>query len=246
MSDGPDSEQPETDPDEESTIDGKDSMAFTEEETVSDDATASTQEAPAEEKDRDEWERELDKRERRLDERELGLDTRAEKLDEREQELDEREQELDKHQEELAEEREELQEWETDLEQRQETLDDRENELDEFEQELQERARQLREHEETLHNYIDGQVEDLEESMQNTILSILDTYEDPGRFGPTGNLLIGLAGLVLVAAGVGYGAAIQFNPATGLFGGAVTDLAVAAALLIIGLAINLVTAADRV
>lgn len=228
MNDEPDPEQTETEPAEESGPSG---------------------ETPAEEDALDERERELDKRQRRLNERELGLDKRADDLDERERALDEREQELDELQEELEQRRQEIQDKESSLNQFQEELDERENDLEEFEAELSDRATELGEHEETLNRYLEGQVEDLEESIQQTIRSALGSYEksrEPGRFGPTGNLLVGFAGLVLVAAGVGYAAWIALNATAGLFQAAVADFAVAAVLLIVGLAVNLATAADRI
>lgn len=191
----------------------------------------------------------LERWRRRLDERELGLDKRSEDLDDLEAELDEREQELDER-------RQELQEWERDLEQREEELDefeaeleDREEELDEFEAELSERAREIGEHEETLHTYIDGQIEDLDGQVRETIRSTLASYDQnrtSGRFGTVGNLLIGIAGLALAAAGVGYGTWVTSVGGVGLAGAAATDTAIAAALLIVGLAVNLAAVAERI
>lgn len=185
--------------------------------------------------------------ERRLEERELGLDKRSEELDAREKRLDEREQQLDDHEDHLDERRTELDEWESDLEERAAELDDREANIEEAEAELSERARKLNEHEETLHTYIEGQVEDLGADMQDTVWSALDTYEKnrgTGRFGPTGNLIAGLAGLAVAAAGSGYAAAMALD-ASLVFDTTGPNLALAALLLLVGVAVTLLTVTDR-
>lgn len=186
-------------------------------------------------------------RHRRLAERELGLDKRSEELDDREQRLDERENLLDEREQQLDDRREELDEWESDLEDRAAELDDREANIEEAEAELSERARELNEDEETLHNYIQGQVEDLGTDLQETVWSALDTYEEnrgTGRFGPTGNLLVGLAGLVFAASGAGYVAGLALD-ASLLFDTTGPDLVVGGSLLVVGFALNLLTVTDR-
>jgi ribonuclease Y len=234
-----------TDP-EGSTEEPTDPEGPIEEASASEYAPVTGSESPA---DDDEGEREFDRRERRLDEREMGLEKRSEDLDEREQELDEREELLDEHREELEKRFKDLQDSEAELKQRKEELDERANEIEGTEEELDERARKLNEHEETLHRYIKEQTEDLETDIQETIWSALDSYEEVrgvGRFGTTGTLLAGLAGLVLVAAGVGYGVGTVLGGGALLFPSVAANYIVAAALLVVGLAANLVTLTDRI
>ena len=191
---------------------------------------------------------EPDKRERRLEEREMGLDRRSEELDDREQELDDRERELDEREDELANRRQNLREWEARLERREQELDDRKKRIEEAEEELSERATELNEHEETLHNYIQGQVDDLETDVQETMWAALDSYEpdeEGGRLGPAGSFLVGLAGLVVAAAGAGFGTAVAFGVSPGVVGTTTADTAVAGVLLVVGLAVNLLSVADR-
>jgi len=178
------------------------------------------EETPAKTERPDEGEDELDKRKRRLKQRELGLDKRAETLDEREQELDERERRLDVFQEEL---------------------DEREQQITETEEELSTRATEL-ERAETRHDQSQGHPEELDGASQKTVLSALDADEidrESDRFGPTGTYLTGVAGLVMVAFGVGYGVWATFVADAGLFGTAIGNFVVAAVLVSAGFAINL-------
>lgn len=189
------------------------------------------------------------KQERRLEERELGLDRRSEKLDSREQRLEEREEQLDTREAQLATRHDELEEWEESLETRADELDDREENVEEVEQELSERAMELNEDEETLHNYLEGQVDDLETNVQETVWSALDTYEQDrvgGRFGPAGDLIVGLAGLVLVVAGAGYAAGVTLEAGFVLPLDLLPNAAVAGVLVVVGLVVNLLTVTDRV
>lgn len=193
--------------------------------------------------------RELAAEKRRLDERELGLDKRADDLDEREQELNEREQELDRREEELAARQQDLKDWEATLDRRTEELDKRETKLDALEEDLSEKERTLDEHEETLHEYIGGHPDDLEKTIQESMLSALDRYEKrrgSGRFGSTKALLVRLAGLTLVAAGVSYVAVVQSGAAAALFATPTANIALVAVLVISGLALNLGIVADRI
>jgi ribonuclease Y len=210
--------------------------------------TASIEAASGKESDEDGGEAtdDLERRKRRLDERELGLDRRSEDLDERETTLDEREANLDERAERLANKRQELEEWETQLEGRADELDEREANIEDVEEELSERARELSEHEETLNNYLEDQVDDLETTITETMWSALDTHgTEDGRFGATGTLLVGFAGLVLAIAGAGYAVALGVKTSGLLFGTTGPDVALCGALLVVGLALNLLTVTDR-
>ena len=203
----------------------------------------------------DSREAELDERERALDQREKGIEKQAEELDERETALHERERQLDEgeaaldeRQEELSELRGQLQDREVSLNQREQTLDERERAIETREQELDERAARLDEHEETLNNYLQGQVEHLQDNVEAVMWSTLERYEEnrqPGRLGPTGAILAGLAGATLVAAGVGYGAWIAFDGGAGALGSESADLTAGAALALVGVAVTLAALADR-
>lgn len=193
--------------------------------------------------------RELARRERHLQERELGLDKRAEDLDIRQQELDEREQELEALEEEMTDLRENLEQWQENLRQREEELNEREAELDAYEEELTERARELDEDEETLYRYWVDQVDDVEESIQETMWSALKSYQNNrsrGRFGRTGNLLVALTGLGLVAAGIGFGAWLEWGSVAGVFGTPFVDVGIAGVLIIVGIAINILSVTEWV
>jgi len=186
----------------------------------------------------------LEKQKRRLDERELGLDRRSEELDEREQQLDEHSEELERRFEQLQNEEVDLNQRKERLDEREQELDEREQELDEFEEELSGRASELSEHEETLHNYLEGQVEDLEGTIRQTMHSALDSYEPDrgsGRFSPAVTVLVGIAGLALAVAGGGYGGWIAVGASVGLFESTAANLATAAGLIVVGLALNLLS-----
>jgi septal ring factor EnvC (AmiA/AmiB activator) len=181
----------------------------------------------------------LDKREERLDQREMGLDSRADQLDEREAELDERESQLDDRHEDLAKNRERLQQREASIEQREADLDEREEAARKRERELAEREDDLDRKEETLEAFVGDNVE-------SAVASAMSAYTGSRQFGPVGGLVVGLAGLVLVAAGVANGVATQSGSLPALLGGTTGDLILSAALVLAGLAGNLAAATDRV
>lgn len=194
-----------------------------------------------------EREREFATMQRRLNEREMGLDQRSEELDRREQKVDARETELDELEADLDEREYRLDEREAALDERETELDQREAELDEYDRQLSERADTLDEHEETLNTYLQGQMADLEESVTETMHDALDRHQarSAGRFGPTGTVLVGLAGVALAVAGIGLGAlAVTGSPVVGA-GGQTTNLVIAAVVTIVGLALNLGTVAGR-
>jgi ribonuclease Y len=187
----------------------------------------------------------LKQRARRLDEREMGLDARAEKLDEREDSLDERETELSERREQLADEYASLEDRQEQIERREGELDEREAAIEEREQELEAYATKLDERDETLREYVDDQVgESVEESMS----SILEehTAAQSGRFGPTGGFLLGLVGLVLVVGGVGNALATEAATLPTLLSSTTVNVVVSAVLILVGLAVNLAAATDRI
>ncbi|RLM88683.1 DUF3552 domain-containing protein [Haloarcula sp. Atlit-7R] len=196
-----------------------------------------------------EREREFAQMQRRLNEREMGLDQRGAELDRREEKIDAREDELDRRETELDEREYQLDEREAALEDRETDLDEREAELTEYDTQLSERAAELDEHEETLHTYLSGQMADVEASVTETMQDALDRYEADratGRFGPTGTMLVGLAGVALVVAGIGFGALASAGTAPLSAGGTTVNLAIAAVVGIVGLALNLGTVAGKV
>ncbi|GCF13466.1 hypothetical protein Harman_14010 [Haloarcula mannanilytica] len=196
-----------------------------------------------------EREREFAQMQRRLNEREMGLDQRGAELDRREENLDAREEELDRRETELDEREYQLDEREAALDDRETTLDEREAELTEYDARLSERATELDEHEETLNTYLSGQMEDVEESVTETMYDALDRYETDqsgGRFGPTGTMLVGLTGVALVVAGIGFGALASAGTVSVGAGGTTANLAIAAVVAIVGLALNLGTVAGKI
>jgi len=196
-----------------------------------------------------EREREFAKMQRRLDEREMGLDQRGTELDRREENLDAREEALDRRETELDEREYRLDEREAALDDRETDLDEREAELTEYDAQLSERAAELDEHEETLNTYLSGQMTDLKESVGETMYDALDQYEadqSGGRFGPTGTMLVGLVGVALVVAGIGFGALASAGTASFGVGGTTANLAIAAVVAIVGLALNLGTVAGKI
>jgi ribonuclease Y len=196
-----------------------------------------------------EREREFAQMQRRLDEREMGLDQRGAELDRREQKLDARTEELDRRESELDEREFRLDEREAALDDRETDLDEREAELTEYDAQLSERADELDEHEATLNTYLSGQMEDVEASVTETMHDALDRYEatrSTGQFGPTGTMLVGLAGVALVVAGIGFGALASAGTASFGLGGTTANLAVAAVVAIVGLALNLGTVAGKI
>ncbi len=196
-----------------------------------------------------EREREFAQMQRRLNEREMGLDQRSAELDRREEKNDAREEELDRREAELDEREYRLDEREAALDDRETALDEREAELTEYDAQLSERATELDEHEKTLHTYLSGQMTDVEESVTETMHDALDQYEasrSTGRFGPTGTMLVGLTGVALVVAGIGFGALVSAGTASFGVGGTTTNLAIAAVVAIVGLALNLGTVAGKI
>lgn len=196
-----------------------------------------------------EREREFARMQRRLDEREMGLDQRGATLDRREEKLDAREEELERRESELDEREFRLDEREAALDDRETDLDEREAELTEYDAQLSERAEELDEDEETLNTYLSGQMEDVEASVTETMRDALDRYEasrSTGRFGPTGTMLVGLAGVALVVAGIGFGALASAGTASFGVGGTTANLAIAAVVAIVGLALNLGTVAGKI
>ncbi|NLV07788.1 hypothetical protein [Haloarcula rubripromontorii] len=196
-----------------------------------------------------EREREFAQMQRRLNEREMGLDQRSAELDRREEKIDAREDELDRRETELDEREYQLDEREAAIEDRETDLDEREAELTEYDAQLSERAADLDEHEETLHTYLSGQMADVEAAVTETMHDALDRYEADraaGRFGPTGTMLVGLAGVALVVAGIGFGALASAGTAPFSVGGTTADLAIAAVVAIVGLALNLGTVAGKI
>jgi ribonuclease Y len=191
----------------------------------------------------------LEERARRLDQRERGIESWADDLDDRETELSERETELSEREAELVRKREQLEEKQASLSEREQELDDREEAIQNRETELSEREAELDRHEQTLETYVRNEVEDLEGVIEENVWSALDAYEDSrddeGRFGTAGNVLVGLVGLVLVVAGVGYVVGAAYGGFPSLFGSSTADLAVTAILAVVGLAANLVAVADR-
>ncbi|MFY4814077.1 Rnase Y domain-containing protein [Haloarcula argentinensis] len=196
-----------------------------------------------------EREREFAQMQRRLNEREMGLDQRSAELDRREEKIDAREEELDRRETELDEREYQLDEREATLDDRETDLDEREAELTEYDAQLSERAAALDEHEETLNTYLSGQMADVEESVTETMHDALDRYEanrSTGQFGPTGTMLVGLAGVALVVAGIGFGALASAGTAPFSVGGTTANLVLAAVVGIVGLALNLGTVAGKI
>ncbi|NHN63854.1 DUF3552 domain-containing protein [Haloarcula sp. JP-Z28] len=195
-----------------------------------------------------EREREFAQMQRRLNEREMGLDQRSAELDRREEKSDAREEELDRQEAELDEREYRLDEREAALDDRETDLDKREAELTEYDAQLSERAAELDEHEETLNTYLSEQMSDLEETVTGTMYDALERYENrsAGRFGPTGTMLVGLAGVALVVAGIGFGALASAGTAPFSAGGTTANLVIAAVVAIVGLALNLGTVAGKI
>ena len=196
-----------------------------------------------------EREQEFAQMQRRLDEREMGLDQRSTELDRREEEIDARETEIDRRETELDEREYRLDEREAALDDRETDLDEREAELTEYDAQLSERSAELDEHEETLNNYLSGQLTDVKESVGETMYDALDQYEadrSGGQFGPTGTMLVGLVGVALVVAGIGFGALVSAGAASFGVGGTTANLAIAAVVAIVGLALNLGTVAGKI
>ncbi|MDQ2070943.1 Rnase Y domain-containing protein [Haloarcula sp. NS06] len=196
-----------------------------------------------------EREREFAQMQRRLNEREMGLDQRSAELDRREEKIDTHEAELDRREAELDEREYRLDEREATLNDRETDLDEREAELTEYDAQLSERATELDEHEETLNTYLSGQMADVEASITETMHDALDRYEadrSAGRFGPTGTMLVGLAGVALVVAGIGFGALASAGTAPFSVGGTTANLVLAAVIGIVGLALNLGTVAGKI
>ncbi|MBV0900207.1 hypothetical protein KTS37_00270 [Halomicroarcula salina] len=196
-----------------------------------------------------EREREFATMQRRLNEREMGLDQRGAELDRREENLEIRTEELDERAADLDEREYRLDEREAVLDDRETDLDEREAELTEYDRRLSERAEELDDDEETLNTYLSGQMEDVEASVTETMHDALDRYEasrSTGRFGPTGTMLVGLAGVALVVAGIGFGALASAGTVSFGLGGTTANLAVAAVVAIVGLALNLGTVAGKI
>ncbi|MDS0221710.1 hypothetical protein NDI54_10175 [Haloarcula sp. S1AR25-5A] len=217
--------------------------AQTDAESEPDDDSAAVDDPPTER------EREFAQMQRRLNEREMGLDQRGAELDRREEKLDTRIEELDRRETELDEREYQLDEREAALDDRETDLDERRAELTEYDAQLSERATELDEHEETLNTYLSGQMDDVEESVTETMHDALDRYETDrtaGRFGPTGTMLVGLTGVALVVAGIGFGALVSAGTASIGAGGTTANLAIAAVVAIVGLALNLGTVAGKI
>lgn len=223
----------------------------------------------------DDRERELEKWEDRLDQREEGLDLRAEKLKDRAEELDQREADIETERANLEDWRADLDDWEAQLEQREQDLDDREAAIRERETELAERAADLDEKEQTLHTYVSDNLGDVDakitdavresigramqdiepgkaevdqESVDQTVSSAIDSAmadHKKGRFGAPGTVVFGLIGLALVAGGVSTIFLAEATNLTPLFADELANYGVAAALVLVGLAINLAAAAGR-
>lgn len=225
--------------------------------------------------DDEDHERELEKWEDRLDQREEGLDRRAEKLKDRAEELDTREAEIEAERTDLEEWRADLEDWEARLEQREQDLDDREAAIRERENELADRAADLDEKEQTLHTYVGDNLGDVEtqitdavresigqamqdiepgkaevdqESVDQTVSAAIDSAmadHKKGRFGTPGNVVFGLIGLALVAGGVSVVFLAESANLTSLFAEPMYNYGAAAALVLVGLAVNLTSAAGR-
>jgi hypothetical protein len=73
----------------------------------------------------------------------------------------------------------------------------------------------------------------------------MDEYTGSGP-GPVAGPLLGLAGLVLVAAGVTNGVAAQAPGLSALLAGSTGNLALSAVLVLVGLAVTLAATVDRV
>ena len=220
-------------------------------------------------------ERDLEKWEDRLDQREEGLDLRAEKLKDRTAELDEREENLEIERGELDEWRSDLEDKQARLDQREQDLDDREAAIRERENELGERAADLDEKEQTLHTYVgdnlsnvEGKITDAvresigtamqdiepgkaevdQESVDETVSAAIDSAmadHRKGRFGTPGNVVFGLLGVALVAGGVSVLFLAESANFTQLFADELANYGAAAALVLVGLAVNLTAAAGR-
>jgi len=223
----------------------------------------------------DDHERDLEKWEDRLEQREEGLDLRAEKLKDRAEELDTREAEIEAERADLEGWRADLEDWEARLEQREQDLDDREAAIREREAELADRAADLDEKEQTLHTYVGDNLGDVEtkmtdavresigramqdiepgkaevdqESVDQTVSAAIgDAMADykKGRFGTPGTVVFGLVGLALVAGGVSTVFLAESANLTPLFADELSNYGAAAALVLVGLAINLAAAAGR-
>ncbi|WP_135663641.1 hypothetical protein [Halorhabdus rudnickae] len=193
---------------------------------------------------------ELTQREDRLDQRELGLDKRAADLQERAAQLDEREAALTERAAELEEYRDDLEAREERIAQREDELDDREARIDDQEAALAERADELDRTERTLQNYVGDQVGDIEEAIGDTVEEAVSSaivhYEDDGSdLGTTGNLLLGLAGAALLVGGTANAAAEIAGSSATILSSSTGNLGVGAALILIGLAVNLVAVTKR-
>lgn len=232
----------------------------TSEETESDDSggefdpivTASDGETNVPEGDREAMTREqrLDRKRDRLEQRELGLDKRAEDLNQRETDLDERAATLDERKRELDVPDTTLDERETRIAAHEEELDERESTLEERAEQLKDRAAELDRKEQTLHEYVDDQLGDIEDSIGKTVQesvsnALIHYNSDSSRLGTTGRLLVGLAGIALVAGGVANAVAGVADYTT-LLNSTSANFAVSAVLLLVGLGATLGAVTTRV
>lgn len=209
--------------------------------------TDADEDSPAEPADAESGQaRALEKRAQRLDQREMGLDSRAEKLDEREERLDEREEGLVEERETLAEQRTALDEREEAIADREQELDEREAALDQRQQELEEYSAELDRRDQTLREYVGDQVGDSVESVVTAAMEEHAEGAQAGRFGPTGGLVLGLSGLVLVVGGVANALAIETGAFSAVLGSTTGNVVLSAAVILVGLTANLAAATDRV
>jgi hypothetical protein len=93
-----------------------------------------------------------------------------------------------------------------------------------------------------------GKAEVDQESVDETVASSIDSAmadHRKGRFGTPGNVVFGLLGLALVAGGVSVIFLAESANFTQLFADELANYGAAAALILIGLAVNLSAAAGR-
>jgi ribonuclease Y len=181
-----------------------------------------------------------------VEQRELGLDKRAEDLDERRELLDEQERELDADREKLAEKRSSLEEREAAIEQRESELDERELQIQDREAELDQFEAELERKDQTIRAYVGEQVENAVDASIGEALEEVTQQDTAGRFGPTGGLLVGLAGLGLVVGGVAVALATQASSLSAPLASTTANVVVSAVLIVVGLGANLSAATDRV
>lgn len=194
----------------------------------------------------------LDDRAERLDQREDGLDKRAADLRERAADLDDREERLREHRSELDDREAELDRREARIEQREEELDDREARIEDYEAELDQRESELNRQQSTLESYVDDQLvgveERLDETTRNAVSAAMANYStgEESRVGAVGNVLVGLAGAILLVGGVANLVAGETDAFVSLLSDPTANIAASAFLAVIGLGLTLGAAANRV